>query len=97
MLESGRVIASDAIRLRALIEPLAKIKEAGEEFVEIVNKWSACLLAFSQSLSSLDEMVEQKERFNIGWVLEPANFSSSLETIQKKVQTRPDKGAAAVS
>ena len=94
LLESGRVISSEVIRLRGLIEPLTKIAEADKEFVKRLCEWSASLLAFSESLSSLEGIVALRERFDSGWVSEPATLTSDVESMREKVQARPDKGAA---
>lgn len=93
-LESGRLISTEAIKLRGLIEALTKIKEVDEEFTKQLREWSARLLSLSESLSSMEGIVALKEHFKSGWISEPSNMSSSLEALRERVQARPDKSAA---
>jgi energy-coupling factor transporter ATP-binding protein EcfA2 len=93
LLESGRVISNEIIRLRGLIEPLARIAEVETKFVKRLGEWSGNLLTFAGSLSSLEGMVALKERFESGWASTPETFSKELQSTWKKVKARPDKSA----
>ncbi len=93
LLEAGRIISNEIIRLRGLIEPLGKITELDKEFVKRLGEWSGNLEAFARDLSSLEGMLALKERFESGWGSTPVTFNRELHSTLKKVKARPDKSA----
>ncbi|HKZ80299.1 MAG TPA: hypothetical protein VJ124_18635 [Pyrinomonadaceae bacterium] len=93
LLEAGRSISKEVIRIRGLIEPLTKIAEVDKKFVKRLGQWSGNLLAFSEALSSLEGTIALKERLESGWASIPDTLSSDLDLTREKVKARPDKSA----
>lgn len=93
LLDSGKAISKQAIRLRGLIDPIAKLEETDEEFVKQLRHWEENLRAFAEALSTVEEIVLSKERLESGWTAAPESLGSNLETAVEKVKARPDKSA----
>ena len=95
LIESGRTVSAAIIRLRGLIDPLTKLPEVENELSTRLGQWSGGLLAFSESLASLDGVIAAKERLQSGWAAGHDNLVSELEATREKLKARPDKSAAA--
>lgn len=93
LIEAGQTVSAEIIRLRSLIDPLTKLPEVGKEFSARLGGWSGGLLAFSESLASLEGIIVSKERLESGWAAVPGTLISDLDAARDKVKTRPDKSA----
>lgn len=93
LIEAGQAVSMESIRLRGLIDPLTKLPEMSKELAARVSQWSGELLAFSQSLASLEGIIAAKERFVSGWAAAPKTLINDLEATREKVIARPDKSA----
>lgn len=94
LIQSGQAISAEIIRLRALIAPAAKLPEASKELSTRLGQWSGELLAFSETLATLEGIVAAKERFESGWaVFDGTLGGGDLDALQEKVKARPDKSA----
>jgi energy-coupling factor transporter ATP-binding protein EcfA2 len=91
LVESGRAVSAEAIRLRGLIELITKLPETTKEFSTRLSEWSGGLLTFSESLASLDGVIAAKGRFEIGWAAAPESLIGDLNVTRGKVKARPDK------
>lgn len=91
LLESGRAITREIICLREIIEPITMIAETDKELAKRLEEWSANLLAFSKTFSSLEGMAALRKRLESGWASAPATLSNDLESTRGKVNARPDQ------
>lgn len=94
LIDAGRTISKEIIRIRGIIEPITKIPEADKEFVNRLGKWSGNLLALSDALLSLEGTIALKERLQSGWAAIPDTLTNDLELTLEKVKKRPDLSAA---
>jgi energy-coupling factor transporter ATP-binding protein EcfA2 len=89
----GQTISAEIIRVGGWIEPLKKLPEAQGDIATGLTEWSGALLAFSQSLSSLDGILGAKERLESGWAATPGKLKDDLKAVRERVTARPDKSA----
>ncbi len=89
----GHTVSAEIIRVRGWIEPLRKLPEAQGETAARLSEWSGGLLAFSQSLASLDGILGARERIECGWAATPAKLIEDLKVVREKIIARPDKSA----
>jgi hypothetical protein len=87
----GQTVSAEIIRLRGWIEPLRKLPEAQGDTAARLSEWSGALIAFSQSLGSLDGILGAKERLESGWAATPVQLADDLKAIREKIMARPDK------
>jgi hypothetical protein len=95
LVESGREVSAEVIRLRSLIDLLTKLPEAAKEFSTRLSEWSGGLLTFSESQASLEGIIAAKERFESGWAAVPESLIGDLDATRDKVKARPDKNLTA--
>ena len=91
--DSGQTVSAEIIRVRSWIEPLKKLPEAQGDIAAGLAEWSGALLAFSQSLSSLDGILGAKERLESGWAATPGKLKDDLKVVRERLSARPDKSA----
>lgn len=93
LIDSGRDIAAEIIKLRGLITSATKLPETPKEFATRLGQWSGDLLAFSESLSSVEGIIAVAGRLASGWAAIPDTLIGDLEALQEKLTARPDKSA----
>ena len=93
IINTGRIIASEATKLRGLCTPVARVPESGPEFSSRVSEWSGALLAFSESLATIEGVIAAKGRFESRWSRVPPTALTDLKATVDKIKARPDKSA----
>ena len=90
---SGQRVSSEIIRIRSLIDLVAKLPELPQALSTSFGEWSGGLASFSKALNTIEGMVGAKERFQSGWAAAPGSLIGDLDAIRVKVKARPDKSA----
>jgi hypothetical protein len=93
LVEAGRLISGQVIRLQGIFSPLTKLPETDKEFAREITQWLGDIAGFSNSLGSLEGVLAAKERLAAGWGRVPAKLLPGLEALEEKAKARPDKSA----
>ncbi len=95
LIEGAQTVSAEIVRLRALIAGVARLPEVTKDLGGRLSEWSGGLVAFAESLTSLDGIIAAKERFELGWAAAPGTLSEDIDSVHKTVLARPDKSATA--
>jgi hypothetical protein len=95
IIQGGRTIAAEAMRLRSLFAFITKLPETDAALVHCVEHWAVDLFTFAEGLKSFDGVLAAKERISSGWSIPPGGLDDALRSLQAKVKIRPDKSATA--
>lgn len=96
LITNGTAIAQAAIRVTGLLAPVQKIAEAQGDaaFAKLLNTWKNDLEALQSSVVTVDGLTGLKERLSVGWLETPTAFPNGIQTLQEKVEAKPDQTAA---
>ena len=99
LLGSAAVIAGHARRVAALLAPVRAIatSEAQTEFAGDLAAWADDLTAFANSVTTAEDLLGQKTRFEQGWLAAPSSLADDIRCLAVAVQTRPDQSALAAA
>jgi hypothetical protein len=90
---AGQKVSAEIIRLRGLIEPVTKLPEVSKELSTRFGELSGGLVAFSNSLTTVEGVIGAKDRFKTGWAAAPSSLIDDLNATRDQVKARPDKSA----
>ena len=96
LLRNASTIASEAVRIAGLIEPvLPLIRTDGPDgFYGEMQGWFASLRTVATTLQTLETIRTQRDRFGVEWALPPPTLLKQLGVLKKVIQDKPDQGAS---
>ena len=96
LLRNASAIASEAVRIAGLIEPvLPLIRTDGPNgFYGEMQGWFASLGTFASTLQTFETIRTQRDRFDVEWTMPPPSLLNRLGVLKKTIQDKPDQGAS---
>lgn len=95
LLGAAQVVASDAERLRSLLDPLARLPEMSSAAAQRLREWSAELRVLSEGLRTAEGTIAHRKRLQAGWAITPEGVAADLRDAVVKVQARPEASVVA--
>ena len=99
MLNSGATIAGHARRVVSLLEPVKQLaaSDGPSGFAEELANWSQGLSELAGSLSTAEEVMGHRGRFQRNWIAAPISLSADLGALTQSIRSKPDQTASAAA
>jgi len=95
LLDSGSKIAIQAGHIAGLIDSVQPLGTSfgQNEFGAELERWSSDLKSFTEQLSTVESIAEQRSRLENGWIAAPGSLPNQLEVLRRAIQATPDQSA----
>ena len=96
LLDYAAVIAGHVQRITALLAPVhaLALSESPAEFAGGLAAWTDDLTAFAQCLTTAEDVLGQKTRFEQGWLAVPASLAAGSAALVAAIQGKPDQSVS---
>ena len=99
LLSNAAVIAGHTRGIAALLAPVRALAstDGPAGFAGDVATWADDLTAFGQSLTTAEDVLGQKTRFEQGWLAVPASLAAGSTALATAIQGKPDQSVSAAA
>ena len=99
LLHNAGVIADHARRIVALLGPIRTLASSDGPvgFAEELANWADDLTEFAKSLTTAEDVLDQKARFERGWLAVPASLAANSAALGSAIQGKPDQSVSAAA
>ena len=96
LLAHGAGLANQARRLAGLIGAVHAVgkTDGPDGFAADLSAWSEHLSTTAKSLGTVEQLIDQKDHLEEGWVAAPPSLKTQLEALTETVKAKPDQSAA---
>ena len=96
MLKNAGELARAVRSARALIAPVTNLAkgESSEDLVATLSAWSDDLGTFADDLTSLEGVLQSRDRLADGWASVPPALTNGLDKLRSTLNAKPDQSAA---
>ena len=99
LLANAAVIAGHARRVAALVAPVRAIatSERQTQVAGDLAAWTDDLTAFADSVTTAEDVLGQKTRFEQDWLAAPSSLADDISRLAAAVRRKPDQNALATA
>ena len=99
LLDNAGAIARHALRVVSLLErvQLLAAVDGPSGFAEELANWSEGLSTFVNSLTTTEEVLGHKARFQSGWIAAPGSLAAGAVALTEAIRSKPDQTASAAA
>lgn len=94
LLDAGLGIATEASKLKNLLDSTRRIAEANREVVTRFSELSATLTALVEASGTIEGISSIRDRLATGWASVTLDLMADVQTLQEAVNARPDRSQA---
>ncbi len=93
LLDNAEAVGQACLRLTALLAPVQKLAERVSDVASsrLLSDWKADLEGFRGGLSTLQGVIDSRDRLAAGWVSPPIDLAEHLKRLADTVDATPDQ------
>ncbi len=96
LLDNAGAIARHAVRVVSLLERVQQlaVSDGPPGFAQELTSWSEGLNTFANSLTTTEQVLGHKARFQFGWIAAPRSLPAGAAALTEAIRSKPDQTAS---
>ena len=99
LLDNAAAISRHARRVVSLLERIQPLAESDgpSGLAEELSLWAEGLTTFASSLTTTDQILLHRPRFQLGWIAAPESLTERVKALTETIRSKPDQTASAAA